>query len=273
MDRASYDRWWGLLLLLTCAVAPYGDSAIGWLRDLLRGEGDPAVVAWLWLGSLAGLVAFVLGLSRWQARWRHFINLVLGLLTLAVPLAAPVIWDRYPYASPASLPLSDLQTIGWVMLVGMAALYVGTGVRIVRPSQPLGQVLGAIGAFLLLVFVCLPAKGPNNSAYVIERIQAARESTRPWNELLPFLLFSAAVLFGIANLVRTRYEVVLAKLTRVFLLGALLFWIALPFADTQAALARHLPVAWGTLRLLGPLFLAVDGAIAFIAISVTRDSS
>jgi len=272
MDRASYDRWWGLLLLATCAVAPYGD-AVGWLYHLLKGESDPAVVAWLLLGSLAGLVALVLGLSGWQARWRHFINLVLGLLTLAVPLAAPAIWDRYPYASPAALPLSDLQTIGWVMLVGMAALYTGAGVRIVRPSQPLGQVMGSIGAFLLLVFVCLPAKGPNRSAYVIERIQAASQSTRPWNELLPFLLFAAAVVCGAANLMRTRYEVVVAKLTRVFLLGALLFWIALPFADTQAAMARHLPVVWGTLRLLGPLFLAVDGTVAFIAISVTRDSS
>ena len=85
-----------------------------------------------------------------------------------------------------------------------------------------------------------------------------------------FVLIGAAVVFGVCNFVRTPLEVVFAKLTRAALIGGLLFWIALPFIESNAPLEAHLPVAWGSLRFLGPLFLAVDGTIAFMAISFSR---
>ncbi len=91
-----------------------------------------------------------------------------------------------------------------------------------------------------------------------------------WRTLVPFCVMATAVLFGMLNLVRTPAEVAFAKLTRFALVGGLLFWVALPFIETNAPLESHLPVAWGTLRSLGPLFLAVDGTIAFMAISFSR---
>jgi hypothetical protein len=67
--------------------------------------------------------------------------------------------------------------------------------------------------------------------------------------------------------------VFLSKLTRTLLVAGLLFWIAAPFLVGGEALEnvdRHLPETWGGLRLLAPLFLALDGTIAYLAISVTR---
>ncbi len=268
MNRVTYDRFWGMLLLLTC-VMPLTPHAESHLWHLVRRIEDPAVVAWIILGSVAGLVAFVLGLIGTRGRWRHFLSFALGSATLAMPIFVPRIWQHFPFANPASLPMSDLATVGWVMLVALGAIYAGAGVRIVRPSHALGQALGGLGAFLLLVFVFLPAEGAHLS-YAAERIRLFPEWKAHWRTLVPFVLVGAAVVFGVCNLVRTRLEVAFAKLARAALIGGLLFWIALPFVDSQAPLEAHLPVAWGTLRFLGPLFLAVDATIAFMAISFSR---
>ena len=268
MDRASYDRWWGLLLLFTCFVSPRAGEA-GWLYHVVAGESDPLVVTWLIVGSLAGAVAFCLGLSRWASRWRHFVNLAMGMATLALPLLSPAVWERFPYTNPARLPLSDLKTIGWVMLVGFGALYAGSGVRIVRPNQPLGQVMGGMGAFLLFVFAFLPAKG-GDAPYAVQRLALFSDFAGNWSAILAFALFTGAIACGAVNLLRSRFEVILAQLTRLLLVAGLLVWIALPFVVRGAALAEHQPVAWGTLRFLAPLFLAVDGTVAFVTISVTR---
>jgi len=85
------------------------------------------------------------------------------------------------------------------------------------------------------------------------------------------LLGSAAIL-GTLNLIRSRAEVVLAKLTRVLLVTGLLAWLALPFLAEGGDLKAHLPQAWGALHLLAPLFLALDGAIACVAVTITRSS-
>lgn len=272
MDRASYDRWWGLLLLFTCVLTPQAGGETGWLYDLVAAERSGVAILWLLLGSLGGAVAFVFGLSRWASRWRHFVNLSLGVVTSAIPLFFPIIWKRYPYADPGRLPLSDVQTIGWVMVVGLGALYAGSGVRIVRPSQPLGQVMAGMGGFLLFVFAFLPAENAPHS-YGMQRLLLFADPKANWREIAAFLLFGLAVAGGVINLLRSRFEVVLAKITRICLVTGLMLWIALPFLGRGSELVQHLPVAWGTLRLLGPLFLAIDGSVAFIAISVTRDAT
>jgi hypothetical protein len=268
MNRVSYDRFWGFLLLLTC-IMPLSAAEKSHLWHLVPRIEDPAVIAWIVVGSVAGLLAFVLGLSGARGRWRHFLAFAFGCVTLAMPIVFPQIWTYFPYANPASLPMSDLATVGWVMLVALGAIYAGSGVRIVRPSQPLGQVLGGLGAFLLLVFAFLPATGAKVS-YAVERIELFSEWRVHWRTLVPFVLVGAAVAFGMFNLVRTRVEVAFAKFARAALIGGLVFWIVLPFVEANAPLDAHLPVAWGTLRFLGPLFLAVDGTIAFMAISFSR---
>lgn len=272
MDRVAYDRNWGFLLALTC-VTPLrvGDRAYLW--HVIADETSAAVIAWLVLGSLAGLVALALGVSGMRSRWRHFVNLLSGMVVLALPIVAPRIWTSHPEANPAMLPLGGLSTVGWVMLVALGALYAGSGIRIVRRNQTLGQGMGGLGAFLLLLFAFLPTEVVGGSPYAVERIRLFADPGAHWRQIVPFCIVSAGVVCGIVNLVRTPFEIMLAKLTRVLLIAGLIFWIMLPFLERDADLAEHLPVAWGAVRFLAPLFLAVDGSIAFIAISVTRDAT
>jgi hypothetical protein len=81
-------------------------------------------------------------------------------------------------------------------------------------------------------------------------------------------LAAAATALALVNLLRSRAEVALAKATRLFLAAALFSVLALPLlgADT----AHHHAAAWGGLRLLAPLFLALDGAVAYLAATITR---
>jgi hypothetical protein len=54
----------------------------------------------------------------------------------------------------------------------------------------------------------------------------------------------------------------------------MLFWVVLPFVDAVQAspgqLAHHMPAAWGGLHVIAPLFLMLDGCVAFLAITITR---
>ena len=106
----------------------------------------------------------------------------------------------------------------------------------------------------------------------LARIQRLKEWNTQWRELLPFVLFGSAAILGTLNLIRSRAEVALAKLTRVLLVAGLLAWLALPFLAAGGDLKAHLPQAWGALHLLPPLFLALDGAIACVAVTITRSS-
>jgi hypothetical protein len=131
--------------------------------------------------------------------------------------------------------------------------------------------VGALGALLLGIFAFLPSEGSETS-FALARIQRLGEWNARWRELLPFTLLAGAAIVGTLNLVRSRAEVFLAKLTRMLLVAGLLSWLALPFLSEGSDLKAHLPQAWGALHLLAPLFLALDGAIAFIAMSITRSS-
>ena len=86
---------------------------------------------------------------------------------------------------------------------------------------------------------------------------------------MPFPLVALAALVATCNLVRSRAEVLWAKATRILLVGGLLFGLVTPLLDAGLA-AQHAPRAWGMLRFLAPLFLSLDGCIAFVAISITR---
>lgn len=267
-QQVTYDRFWGFTLTLTC-VMPLAAGEGHFLWQLLPGIEDGMVVAWVLLGSLTGIVALVLGLMGARGRWRHFTNFLLGSATLAVPILDSRVWDHFPFANPATLPLTGLATVGWVILVALGALYAGSGVRVVRPRQSLGQAMAGIGAFLLLVFVFLPPQAGEVS-YAVSRLQLLGDLGAHWRTLVPFLLIGLAVVTGVVNFVRTPFEVGLAKLSRFLLVAGLMFWIALPFLESGAPLDSHLPFAWGSLRFLAPLFLAVDGTVAFMAISFSR---
>lgn len=268
--RVSYDKVWGALLLVTCAMpAAAGDGRFLWQRDY--SAASAVEIAWLAAGSLAGLLGLVMGVLGLRGRGRHLGNFFLGTLTLALPLFDPGIWVRYPWTNPARLPLGGLGSVGWVMLCGLAAVYAGSGMRVTRPSQFTGQALGALGAFLIAAFALMPVDG-GGVPVAVARVRLAFEPGAAWRATVPFCLVALAVALGLVNLLRTRAEVPLAKASRLFLAGALLFWVALPFAEFGSGgdLAHHLPVAWGALRFFGPLFLALDGCVAFAAISFTR---
>jgi len=266
--RVAYDKFWGTVLVLTC-VAPERLDGESYPWQLLARAADPFVAAWIVLGSVAGLVALGAGLAGWRSRKRHLTYFLLGSATLALPLFAPQIWGRFPHANPGALPLGTLGSVGWVMLVALVALYAGSGVRVARPTLVLGQAMGALGALLLGVFAFLPMEG-QEASFAVARLSVAPAWRERLHQLLLFVLVGAAALFGVLNLVRSRAEVALARLTRLLLTAALLLWIALPFLRAGVRPGAHLPVAWGGLRLVAPLFLALDGCIAFLAISATR---
>jgi len=273
--RVAYDRMWGSLLTLTIFM-PTSAEENSEVWHLVRTTKDPYTLAWLIVGSVAGIVAMSVGFAALRNRWRHFLNFAFGVVTLGLPLLAPRIWDRFPHAHPAMLPLREFGSVGWVMLLGLGCVYAGSGIRVVRPTQIAGQGLGGLGAFLLVVFAFLPPEEGAENSFGVSRILLFGDFSQHWRELVPFCLIAAGVIFGIVNLVRSKLEIILAKLTRVLVVAGLLFWIVLPFLEDGAAkdssLSRHLPVAWGTLRLLAPLFLSLDGTIAFLAISITRSN-
>lgn len=269
--RISYDRFWGLLLLL-CGALPLRLDGESYPWQLVLRPGLPLPVkAWLVAFPVAGLMAIVFGLSGARGRGRHLANFLAGSLCVALPLALPSIWDAFPEASPRRLPLGDVGSVGWVMLVALLAIYAGSGMRIVRPAQVPGQAVGALGALMLGIFAFLPSEGSETS-FALARILRMGEWSARWRELLPFVLFTAAAALGTVNLVRSGAEVLLAKLTRALLVAGLLAWISIPFLEKGGDLAPHLPRAWGTLHLLAPLFLALDGAIACIAVTITRSN-
>jgi hypothetical protein len=269
--RISYDRFWGLLLLL-CGALPLRLDGESYPWQLVLRPGLPLPVkAWLAAFPATGLVAIAFGLSGARGRGRHLSNFVAGTLCLALPLLLPRIWQTFPEASPRSLPLGDVGSVGWVMLLALLAIYAGSGMRVVRPAQVPGQAVGALGALLLGVFAFLPSEGTETS-FALTRILRFPEWSERWRELLPFALLAAAAILGTVNLVRSRAEVLLAKLTRALLVAGLLAWISIPFLEQGGDLAPHLPKAWGTLHLLAPLFLALDGAIACLAVTITRSS-
>ena len=269
--RISYDRFWGGILLVSCAL-PYRLDGESYFWHLFR-DGSPAVKAWLIAALIAGLYGVVAGIARWRGRPRHLANFVLGGVMLGLPAFAPSIWDTFPETNPAVLPLGELGSVGWVMLAALVAIYSGSGISIARPGQIAGQAVGALGAFLLAVFAFLPMEGDEQSLAFIH-IELASAFSDHWRHVVPFALLALGGLFGTLNLLRSRVEVVLAKLTRLLVVAGMLFWVVLPFVDAVRAapdqLALHMPAAWGALHVIAPLFLMLDGCVAFLAITITR---
>jgi hypothetical protein len=266
--RISYDRFWGLLLLVA-GFLPARLDGRSYLWHLVADTGGWARL-WIVLTPVAGAFAVTAGFAGWRGRWRHFTNFAFGVALVALPVFFPRIWQDFPNANPAALPLGGLGTVGWVVLVAMTAIYAGSGVRVARPSQIVGPALGGLGALMLGIFAFLPMEDETTS-FGWTLILAMRDFESNWRELTPYLFGAAAALFGTINLVRSRAEVFLAKVTRFLMVSGLLFWIALPFIESGgASLKSHLPVAWGGLHAVAPLFLSLDACVAFVAISITR---
>jgi len=267
--RVAYDRTWGVLLLLSCLI-PVQLTTDEPLVDRFWIDGQPHVSAWLMVTAFTGIVALVLGLGAFRGRWRHFTNIALGCTVLAIPLFVPRIWDTFPLANPARLPLADLGRIGWVMLLALGGIYIGSGIRVTRPTHFAGAALGTAGALILALFACMPV-AVGGSGYASSKVLLFRDFADNWSELLPVALVAGAVVCAICNMVRNDKEVVLAKAARTLLASALIIVILLPFLLARdGELSWHAPAAWGAARFFGPLFLAIDGAIAFTAISITR---
>jgi hypothetical protein len=267
--RIAYDRVWGSLLLLSCLI-PAQLTDEGEVLRRFYVPGSVPLSAWVLSGTAAGLMAVILGFGGFRGRGRHGLNILSGCLVLAMPLVWPVIWDAFPLASPSRLPLASLGKVGVVMLLALGAVYVGAGIRVARPTHFAGSALGTVGALVVVIFACLP-RAVGGSGYASARILEFRDFAQEWRALLPVVLVAAAAACSIANMVRNKFEVALARSTRNLLVGALLLVILLPFiAVDKDALAWHGPAAWGGVRFFAPLFLALDGAIAFTAISITR---
>jgi hypothetical protein len=271
--RITYDKFWGGVLLVGCAL-PYRLDGGSRPWHLFR-DGSPMVRVWLAACLIAGLFGVVAGIARWRGRPRHLVNFALGGLTLGLPAFATVIWDTFPETNPALLPLGELGSVGWVMLLALVAIYSGSGIRIARPAQVAGQALGALGAFLLAIFAFLPMEGDERSLAFIH-LKLAPDFSDHWRQLVPFLLLALGGLCGTINLLRTRAEVVLAKLTRLLVVAGMLFWVVLPFVDavrsSSGQVGHHMPAAWGGLHVIAPLFLTLDGCVAFLAITITRSA-
>ena len=194
-------------------------------------------------------------------------NFVGGVGLVALPVLRPLVWERFPAANPASLPLAELGSVGWVMLLACTAIYAGSGIRIARPTQIAGQGLGALGALLLAVFAFLPGED-GATPLGVQRIKEFVAAPGEWTRLLPFLLTTAATLLATINLLRSRAEVALARVTRLLLVAAFATALALPLVGESRPVV--VAAAWGGLRLLAPLFLALDGAVTYLAATITR---
>ena len=121
--RVAYDRMWGALLLLSCLI-PAQLTSEGVLVRRFYVPGDVPLSAWVLVGTGTGLVAMVLGFAGSRGRWRHGTNILLGCLVLSMPLVWPAIWDNFPLANPAQLPLASLGRVGWVMLLALGAVLI-----------------------------------------------------------------------------------------------------------------------------------------------------
>lgn len=262
----AYDRVWGAILLAIACIPPAtsgGDWSF-WVT------GDPALSAWVLGAGVVGLLAIILGFAGIRSRSRHAINILGGCALFAAPLFLPRIWDQFPYVNPARLPLAEVGRTSGVMLLALGAVYVGSGIRVARPSQFVGLGLGTTGALIAAIFVCLP-EDVGGSGYASAQVLVFREFSTRWAELLPPALGAVAVACAFFNMVRNKAEVGLARASRLLLVGALLAAILLPFfVKGNHDATSQLSVAWGALRFFAPLFLAIDGAIAFTAISITR---
>jgi len=261
--RISYDRFWGAVLLAGAGL-PLVVGEAPWKS--FREEADPGIRAWLAAGWGLGLLALGLGLSGWRSRSRHLINFVGGVALVALPVCRPLVWERFPSTNPASLPLTELGSVGWVMLLACVAIYAGSGIRIARPTQIAGQGLGALGALLLAVFAFLPGEG-GTMPFGAQRVKSLFAEP-VGRTVLPFLLTAAATVLATINLLRSRAEVALARMTRLLLVAAFTASLAMPLFGEERS--RIVPVAWGSLLLLAPLFLALDAAVTYVAATITR---
>jgi len=272
--RVAYDRLWGGLLLAT-AFLPV---RVGDETHTMWGAAaalSPGVALWLILGALTGLVALATGFLGRHGRGRHFTNFSMAVAVLALPIFAPAIWEQFPDANPARLPVRDLAGVGWVMLIAILTIYAGAGIRITRPNQIVGQILSGCGALLLMVFALMPVGREKHRAFIEERVKMLLHWGTRWREAAPFTLLMLAAFLALMLFIRTRREVLFARLTRALLTAGILFPLAMPLIEavvTHQPLWPQLPMIGDRMRLLAPMFLALDGCIAVVAISITRSS-
>ncbi len=269
--RIRYDLFWGVFLAATCLM-PATLEGGSYLWNLVAEHENPWVRTWLLLAPVAAAAALLGAFVGWRSRARHFVNFALAAAQLILPMAAGLIWMEFPMSNPASLPLTSLGEMGWVVLVAMTAIYVGSGIRVTRPSQVAGQAFAALGSLVLAVFAFLPTAS-GDTPFAITHLKQLPQIATEWRDQVPFVLLAGAALCSMLNLMRSRAEVILAGLTRLLMVAGLLFWIVRPFLEGGVPLRTHVPAAWGALRFIAPWFLALDGGVAFVAISITRSEN
>ena len=93
-SRIGYDKFWGLILLVTC-VTPIRvptDAPPVFLWNALMAGGDDAgpFQAWLMLGTFTAITALLAGLVfREDGRWRHAVLAIAAGLTVMLPALHP----------------------------------------------------------------------------------------------------------------------------------------------------------------------------------------
>jgi len=279
VPRITYDRFWGAVLVLSCLLPAriLGEGGGGRLRFLwheFAGASAPdqrLYRAWLLLGTVAGAAALLCGALNLHAFWRHAANLLLGGATTALLFLIPSVRLALPFPAEATRPFEAVRALGPMVLVAAGVAYAGAGMRLARPSQVAGQLAGGLGALFLGVAFFLPGRAGAPSLFM-ESVSAG--VAKPSPELVSRGVLLCAALLGMANLVRTRAEVAVARLTRLLLLGGFLYLVGALLWD-EVAQGRGLrdwvlPYVWAAARALGPLFLCVDGLVAAVTIMITH---
>ncbi len=280
-SQVAYDKFWGLVLLITCVVPlripDEADASPVFLWNALAAEGENAgpFQAWLMLGTLAGFVALGIGLLlSSRGRGRHAAVLGVAAATILLPMLKPglsagVGSEGLGFASP----LLHIGPVSRLTLIAMLIAYAGSGMRIVRPGQIVAQLAGGLGSVLLLLslFVPLDADGLPIAFRIVEMYSEFSEHRV---EVVMYSLVLLAAFLGIFNLIRTRVEVVLAQGTRLLLVSAYLVPVAESFLREGGGSfsATLMPQAWASVRILACVFLCFDSLIALMTILITRSN-
>ena len=139
-SQVAYDKFWGLILLITCVVPlripDEAEASPVFLWNALAADGENAgpFQAWLMLGTLAGFVALGIGLvlsSRGRAR--HAAVLGVAAATILLPMLKPGLSEGVGSEGLGfAAPLLHIGQMSRLTLIAMLITYAGSGMRIVR---------------------------------------------------------------------------------------------------------------------------------------------
>ncbi|MCZ6786830.1 MAG: hypothetical protein O7E54_06655 [Planctomycetota bacterium] len=280
-SQVAYDKFWGLVLLITCVVPlripDEAEASPVFLWNALAAEGENAgpFQAWLMLGTLAGFVALGVGLVlSARGRGRHAAVFGVAAATMLLPLLKPGLSGSVGSEGLGfAAPLLHIGPMSRLTLIAMLIAYAGSGMRIVRRGQIVALLAGGLGSVLLLLSLFVPLD-PDGLPVAFQIVKMYTEFSEHRVEVTMYSLVLVAALLGIFNLIRTRVEVVVAQGTRLLLVSAYLVPVAESFMREGGGSFGEtvLPQAWASVRILACALLCFDSLIALLTILITRSN-